>query len=78
MTLPQFQIQFDPSPNPEAVVSGPNVRFSLLTERLIRMEYSHSEEFEDHPSQVFWYRNQPTPSYEPKRTTSNDPNTRTT
>lgn len=36
MTLPQFQIQFDPFPNPEAVVSGSNVRFSLLTERLIR------------------------------------------
>jgi len=63
MNLPQFQIQFDPLPNPEAVVASPNVRFSLLTERLIRMEYSPSGKFEDHPSQVFWYRNQPTPKF---------------
>ena len=34
MSLPQFQIQFDSLPNPEAVVSGPNVRFSLLTDPL--------------------------------------------
>jgi alpha-glucosidase (family GH31 glycosyl hydrolase) len=64
MSIPQFQIQFDPQPNPAAVVIGPNVRFSLLTERLIRMEYSPSGEFEDHPSQVFWYRNQPTPNFD--------------
>jgi alpha-glucosidase (family GH31 glycosyl hydrolase) len=64
MSLPQFQIQFDPLPNPEAVVTGVNVRFSLLTERLIRMEYSPSGVFEDQPSQVFWYRNQPAPKFE--------------
>jgi alpha-glucosidase (family GH31 glycosyl hydrolase) len=64
MTLPQFQIRFDPLPNPTAVVTGPNVRFSLLKERLIRMEYSPSGEFEDHPSQAFWYRDQPVPNYE--------------
>jgi alpha-glucosidase (family GH31 glycosyl hydrolase) len=64
MNLPQFQIQFDPLPNPEAVVANQNVRFCLLTERLIRMEYSPSGEFEDQPSQVFWYRNQSAPKYE--------------
>jgi alpha-glucosidase (family GH31 glycosyl hydrolase) len=64
MSLPQFQIQFDSLPNPEAVVSGPNVRFSLLTDRLIRMEYSPSGEFEDRPSQVFWYRNRPAPKFD--------------
>jgi hypothetical protein len=31
------------------VVTSPNVHFSLLTERLVRMEYSPSEKFEDHP-----------------------------
>ena len=64
MTLPQFQIQFDPLPNPRAVVLAPNVRFTLLTERLIRMEFSPSGEFEDHPTQTFWYRNQPVPVFD--------------
>ena len=64
MTLPQFQIQFDPLPNPEAVVSGENVRFTVLTDRLIRMEYSPSGEFEDRASQAIWYRNQPVPFYD--------------
>jgi alpha-glucosidase (family GH31 glycosyl hydrolase) len=63
MPLPQFQIKFDSVPNTSAVVIGPNVRFSLLSERLIRMEYSPSNEFEDHPSQVFWYRNQSVPNF---------------
>jgi alpha-glucosidase (family GH31 glycosyl hydrolase) len=64
MTLPQFQIQFDPLPNPEAVISGQNVRFTVLTNRLIRMEYSPSGEFEDHASQAIWYRNQPAPKFD--------------
>ena len=64
MTLPQFQIQFDPEPNPEAVVTAPNVRFTVLTGRLIRMEFSPSGTFEDHPSQAFWYRRQPVPIFD--------------
>jgi alpha-glucosidase (family GH31 glycosyl hydrolase) len=63
MPLPQFQIQFDPLANPDAVVTAPNVRFTLLTKRLVRMEYSPSGEFEDRPSQAFWYRNQPVPKF---------------
>jgi alpha-glucosidase (family GH31 glycosyl hydrolase) len=62
--LPQFHIQFDPLPNPEAVVSNQNVRFTLLTDRLIRMEYSPSGEFEDRPSQAIWYRDQPAPKFD--------------
>ncbi len=62
--LPQFQIQFDPLPHPEAVFSGENVRFTVLTDRLIRMEYSPSGEFEDHASQAIWYRNQPVPKFD--------------
>ena len=59
--LPQFQLHFDPLPNPAAVVTAPHVRFTLLTSRLIRLEYSPSGAFEDHASQAFWYRNQPAP-----------------
>ncbi len=64
MTLPQFQLDFDPLPSPDAVVVGSNFRFMVLTDRLIRMEYSPSGEFEDCPSQAIWYRNQPTPKYD--------------
>ena len=64
MTLPQFQIEFDPLPNPKAVVTAPNVRFTVLADRLIRMEYSPSGYFEDHPSQTFWYRNHPVPAFD--------------
>ena len=64
MTLPQFQIQFDPKANPEAVYRGENVRFTVLTNRLIRMEYSPSGEFEDRASQAIWYRNQSVPYYD--------------
>jgi alpha-glucosidase (family GH31 glycosyl hydrolase) len=64
MTLPQFQIQFDPLPNPEAVITAPNVRFTVLADRLIRMEFSPSGEFEDRPSQAFWYRHQPVPVFD--------------
>lgn len=58
-----FQIEFSPLARPEAVVSGPNVRFTVLTSRLIRMEYSPTGIFEDRPSQVFWYRRQPVPEF---------------
>ena len=43
MTLPQFKIHFDPIANPEAVVQQGNVRFTVLTDRLIRMEHSPAE-----------------------------------
>ncbi|HEY3342417.1 MAG TPA: TIM-barrel domain-containing protein, partial [Anaerolineae bacterium] len=48
---------------PAAIVSGPNVRFTVLTSRLIRLEYSTTGIFEDNASQVFWYRHQPVPPF---------------
>ncbi|MFO7664534.1 MAG: glycoside hydrolase family 31 protein, partial [Chloroflexota bacterium] len=39
------------------------VRFTLLTSRLIRMEYDPDGRFEDRPSQAFWFRRQPVPAY---------------
>jgi alpha-glucosidase (family GH31 glycosyl hydrolase) len=52
-----------PLANPAAVVHGPHVRFMVLTERLIRMEHSPNDRFEDRPSQAFWYRRQPVPQF---------------
>jgi alpha-glucosidase (family GH31 glycosyl hydrolase) len=47
--------------NPQAVIRFANFRFTPLTDRLLRIEVSNSGLFEDRPSQVFWYRNQPLP-----------------
>ncbi len=54
-----FRLPFDPVADPAAVVRGPHVRFTVLTSRLIRMEYSPDDAFEDRPSQAFWFRRQP-------------------
>lgn len=63
----QFRIPFRPSPDPAAVVCGPNVRFTVLTSRLIRLEFSPQDRFEDRASQAFWHRQQPVPQFEAKR-----------
>jgi putative sterol carrier protein len=59
-----FPIQFEPLADPKAMVIGPKVRFTVLTSRLLRLEYDPTGEFEDRPSQAFWYRKQPVPEYE--------------
>ncbi|MEI2610828.1 MAG: TIM-barrel domain-containing protein [Candidatus Promineifilaceae bacterium] len=44
------------------VVQGP-LRLTVLTARLLRLEYSPTGTFEDHASQVFWHRLQPVPLF---------------
>ncbi len=56
-------IAFSPKANPETIIQGAKYRFTMLTSRLIRMEYSLGGDFEDRPSQVFWYREQPKPKF---------------
>ena len=59
MPLPPVPV-FTPLADPAAVVTAYGcVRFTVLTDRLIRLEYSPRGEFEDRPSQVFWRRAQP-------------------
>ena len=41
-----------PQCRPEAVVAGDKYRFTVLTDRLIRMEYSESGVFEDRATQT--------------------------
>ncbi|SEA31127.1 Alpha-glucosidase, glycosyl hydrolase family GH31 [Lachnospiraceae bacterium NK3A20] len=48
---------------PRSVVSGARYRFTILTSRLIRMEYSQSGIFEDRPSQLAINRDFETPLY---------------
>lgn len=62
--VPQhFHLALDPQADPQAVIIRPMVRFTLLADRLIRMEYSPEDHFEDRASQVFWYRRQPVPEF---------------
>ena len=61
--LDYLKLNFQPIANPEAVVRLGPVRFTVLTSRLIRMEYDPDQKFEDRPSQVFWVRQQPVPKY---------------
>ena len=67
MPLPPVP-SFKPIAKSKAIVVAPNVRFTVLTDRLIRIEYSAENRFEDRASQVFWYREQPLPRFE-KRVT---------
>lgn len=60
----QFELKLESKPNPDAVVRASAWRFTLLTSRLIRIEYDPHESFEDRPSQVFWNRNWPAPSFQ--------------
>jgi alpha-glucosidase (family GH31 glycosyl hydrolase) len=64
MALDHFRLPLEPQPDPAAVVRGPSVRFTVLTSRLIRLEYSATEAFEDRPSPAFWYRRQPVPPFQ--------------
>ena len=57
---------FDSQPNPDAIVLAPYTRFTILTSRLIRLEYSPENQFIDQPSQVFWYRRQTKPEFKVK------------
>ena len=59
MTPSYLHLPFHPIANPAAVVTAGFVRFTVLTPRLLRLEYSPTGAFEDRPSQAFWFRRQP-------------------
>ncbi|MFM9957561.1 MAG: TIM-barrel domain-containing protein [Phycisphaerales bacterium] len=59
--------RFEPSPNPASVVTVGNARFTFLTARLVRMEWSPGGAFEDRASFAFVNRNLPTPALDVKR-----------
>ncbi|MDX2075953.1 MAG: glycoside hydrolase family 31 protein [bacterium] len=60
---PQFKLTQAPLPKPKSVIKIGKLRLTLLTSRLIRIEYSPDGHYEDRPSQAFWYRDQPTPTF---------------
>ncbi len=59
-----LQIHVQGKANPLAIVQGKHYRFTVLTEEMLRMEYSESGEFEDLPTQVVFNRDFPRPEFQ--------------
>lgn len=51
-----YRLNLDAASCPEAIVYGDCFRFTVLTERLLRMEYDADGAFEDRPTQTVWNR----------------------
>jgi len=64
----RFQFTTEPVADPAATIVEGKARFSVLTPRCIRMEWSASGLFEDRASRIFWRRQQPVPQYTVSRT----------
>ncbi len=59
----RLRLTTSPLADPAAQVVGPNYRITVLTERLVRFEYSPTGRFEDRASQVVVNRDFPTPDF---------------
>jgi alpha-glucosidase (family GH31 glycosyl hydrolase) len=65
---PHFRLSVESQADPAAVVAiGPQMRLTLLTSRLLRLEYDPAGAFEERPSQVFWQRRQTVPAFQVRR-----------
>lgn len=63
----QFKLDYEKAkPNIDCVFQGNNYRFTVLTERLIRLEYDANGFFEDRPTELVWYRRLPAPEFKVK------------
>ncbi len=61
----QFHFNMDQAKaNPKSIIKGNNYRFTILSERLIRIEYSKNGVFIDAPTQLVLCRNFPLPKFE--------------
>ncbi|MEF8842216.1 MAG: hypothetical protein V5A62_11420 [Haloarculaceae archaeon] len=64
MTLPAHLVpEFAPVTDGAATAVGDTYRSSVLTPRVVRMEYAPRGAFEDRPSQAFWYREGTVPEF---------------
>ncbi len=65
MALPErFRPTTTPFTDPAQVLVGPTWRITVLTERLLRLEWSDDGQFEDRATQVVWNRDLPAVPYE--------------
>lgn len=61
----QFQFNINLSKaNPNSIILGEKFRITVLTERVIRLEYSENGIFEDRPTELVWYRNFQKPNFD--------------
>lgn len=58
-----FVRDIKPEARAEAIVQGERYRFTVLTSRMIRMEYAEDGVFEDRPTQTVWNRDFPVPDF---------------
>ena len=49
--------------NSECIFKGDKYRITVLTERLLRLEYNENGMFEDYPTELIWYRNFSKPEF---------------
>ena len=63
----QFKIDYETiMPNQEAILQGQKYRFTVLSERLIRIEYRENGVFNDELTELVRNRNFPKPKFEIK------------
>lgn len=63
----QFKFDYTKSKaNKETIFQGSKYRITILTERLVRLEYNENGIFEDRPTELVWYRNLEKPTFEVK------------
>ena len=61
------EVSYNSEANPKAIVTIGQARFTVLTQRLLRMEWAADGKFEDNPSFVFLNRRLPVPRFTAKR-----------
>lgn len=62
-TMKGYKFETTPKANPKAIVQGPNYRFTVLTDRLIRYEWAEDGKFEDRASTFAVNRDFPVPKF---------------
>ena len=56
----QFEFDYEASKALSSnVIKGIKYRITILTERLVRLEYNENGIFEDRPTELVWFRNTP-------------------
>ena len=58
-----FSVEWNPTADPKAVVVSEDVRITVLTPRLLRLEWAENGQFEDHASLTFVNRRTEVPPY---------------
>lgn len=61
--MDKYVFQSKPKANPEAIIAGPKYRFTVLTDRLLRFEWSEDGQFEDRASTFAINRDFPVPEF---------------